>query len=83
MRPPRVTEVSCSSPWTGRWPEGKWNKLDTARAGAKGRQLFDFGLLARGIHLHPDKPFYTCTAHSDKDIDTTLKAAEDVLKRMA
>lgn len=46
------------------------------------RKQFDFGLLARGIHLHPDKPFYTCTEHSEKDIDVTLRAAEEVLKRM-
>lgn len=58
------------------------NYRDADRADAKRRQLFDFGLLARGFHLHPDKPFYTCTAHSDADIDAALKAAEDVLKRM-
>ena len=58
------------------------NYRDAARADAKMRQLFDYGLLARGIHLHPDKPFYTCTAHSDRDVEAVLKAAEDVLKRM-
>jgi glutamate-1-semialdehyde 2,1-aminomutase len=46
------------------------------------RQMFDYGMLARGIHFHPDKPFYTCTEHSDKDVDQTLKAAEEVLKKM-
>ncbi len=58
------------------------NYRDAARADAKRRQLFDYGLLARGVHLHPDKPFYTCTAHSDQDIDAILRSAEDVLKRM-
>ncbi len=58
------------------------NYRDAARADAKMRQRFDYGLLARGVHLHPDKPFYTCTAHSDEDIDGVLNAAEDVLKRM-
>ena len=43
---------------------------------------FDFGLLARGIHFHPDKPFYTCTEHTDEDVDQTLKVAEEVLKKM-
>lgn len=46
------------------------------------RAQFDFGLMTRGLHFHPDKPFYTCTAHSDKDVDATLKAAEEVLKKM-
>ncbi len=58
------------------------NYRDAARADARRRQLFDYGLLARGVHLHPDKPFYTCTAHTEKDVDTTLKLAEDVLRRM-
>jgi glutamate-1-semialdehyde 2,1-aminomutase len=49
---------------------------------AKTRMQFDYGLLARGIHFHPDKPFYTCTEHTDEDIDRTLVAAEEVLKRM-
>lgn len=55
---------------------------DALRADAKKRQEFDFGLLARGIHFHPDKPFYTCTEHSDEDVDQTLKVAEEVLKKM-
>ncbi len=59
------------------------NYRDAAKADKKARQLFDFGLLARGIHLHPDKPFYLCTAHTDQDIDRTLQAADDVLGRMA
>lgn len=46
------------------------------------RKQFDFGMLARGMHFHPDKPFYTCTEHSDEDVDATLKAAEDVLRKM-
>lgn len=46
------------------------------------RQKFDYGMLARGIHFHPDKPFYTCTEHSEKDVDQTLEAAEEVLKKM-
>ena len=49
---------------------------------AKLRQKFDYGLLARGIHFHPDKPFYTCTEHTDADVDHTLKMAEEVLKEM-
>jgi glutamate-1-semialdehyde 2,1-aminomutase len=53
-----------------------------ARTDAKLRQLFDFGLLARGIHLHPDKPFYLSTAHERADVDRTLAAAEDVLRRI-
>jgi glutamate-1-semialdehyde 2,1-aminomutase len=46
------------------------------------RKQFDYGLLARGTHLHPDKPFYTCTEHTDEDIDSTLVAAEEVLKKI-
>jgi glutamate-1-semialdehyde 2,1-aminomutase len=46
------------------------------------RKVFDYGLLARGTHLHPDKPFYTSTAHTEADIDLTLVAAEEVLKKM-
>jgi len=46
------------------------------------RKQFDYGLLARGIHFHPDKPFYTCTEHTEEDIDETLRVAEDVLKKM-
>lgn len=55
---------------------------DALRADAKSRQKFDFGLLARGLHFHPDKPFYTCTEHSDEDVDYTLETAEEVLKKM-
>ncbi len=58
------------------------NYRDAAKADAKMRQALDYGLLARGIHLHPDKPLYTCTAHTDADVERTLAAAEDVLKRM-
>ena len=49
---------------------------------ARQREMFDYGLLARGIHFHPDKPFYTCTEHTEDDIDQTLAAAEEVLKKM-
>ncbi len=55
---------------------------DAAKCDSKLRQQLDFGMLARGLHFHPDKPFYTCTEHSDKDVDQTLKVAEEVLKRM-
>jgi glutamate-1-semialdehyde 2,1-aminomutase len=53
-----------------------------AHCDAKLRQKLDFGLIARGLHFHPDKPFYTCTEHSGKDVDATLRAAEEVLKKM-
>jgi glutamate-1-semialdehyde 2,1-aminomutase len=55
---------------------------DVTKCDAKIRQKLDFGLMARGLHFHPDKPFYTCTEHSDKDVDKTLNAAEEVLKKM-
>jgi len=55
---------------------------DAAKCDAKLRQKLDFGMLARGMHFHPDKPFYTCTEHSQKDVDQTLKVAEEVLKKM-
>lgn len=55
---------------------------DAAKCDAKLRQKFDFGLMARGFHFHPDKPFYTCTEHSDKDVDATLTTSEEVLKKM-
>ena len=59
------------------------NYRDAAKADKKLRQLFDYGMLSRGIHFHPDKPWYTCTAHTAEDVDRTLTAAEDVLRRMA
>jgi glutamate-1-semialdehyde 2,1-aminomutase len=49
---------------------------------AKLRMQFDYGLLARGLHFHPDKPFYTCTAHTEEDINNSLVAAEEVLREM-
>lgn len=55
---------------------------DAAKCDSKLRQRFDYGMLARGMHYHPDKPVYTCTEHSAKDVDLTLKAAEEVLKKM-
>lgn len=55
---------------------------DALRADAKLRQAFDFGLLSRGMHFHPDKPFFTCTEHTYADVDYTLKTAEEVLKKM-
>ena len=58
------------------------NYRDAAAADAQRRRLFDYGLLARGVHLHPDKPFYTCTAHTEADVERTLAAAEDVLRKM-
>lgn len=58
------------------------NYRDSLRANSKERQDFDFGMLAREIHYHPDKPLYTCTAHTDADVDRTLAVAEDVLRRM-
>ena len=53
-----------------------------ARTDATSRRLFDFGLLARGVHLHPEKPFYLCTEHDRGDVERTLAAAEDVIRRM-
>jgi glutamate-1-semialdehyde 2,1-aminomutase len=55
---------------------------DAAKCDSKQRQLFDYGLMARGLHFHPDKPLYTCTEHTEKDIERTLTAAEEVLKKM-
>lgn len=55
---------------------------DALKSDSKLRHQFDYGLLARGVHLHPDKPIYTCTAHTDDDVDHTLKAAEEVIKKM-
>ena len=55
---------------------------DAARADAKLRQKLDYGMLARGLHFHPDKPFYTCTEHSDNDVARTLSVADEVLKKM-
>ena len=55
---------------------------DAAHCDSKERQRFDYGMMARGMHYHPDKPLYTCTEHSDKDVDQTLKTAEEVLKKM-
>jgi len=55
---------------------------DAAHCDAKSRQRFDYGLMARGLHFHPDKPWYTCTEHSGKDVDFTLKMAEEVLRKM-
>jgi glutamate-1-semialdehyde 2,1-aminomutase len=55
---------------------------DAAHCDSKMRQRFDYGMLARGMHYHPDKPLYTCTEHGEKDVDHTLKAAEEVLKKM-
>jgi glutamate-1-semialdehyde 2,1-aminomutase len=55
---------------------------DAIHSDGANRQKFDYGMLARGIHFHPDKPFYTCTEHTDKDIDRTLEVAEEVLNKM-
>ena len=55
---------------------------DAAHSDSKMRQRFDYGMLAGGLHYHPDKPMYTCTEHSEKDMDKTLKVAEEVLKKM-
>ena len=55
---------------------------DVTKCDSKSRQKFDFGLMARGMHFHPDKPFYTCTEHSEVDVDHTLKVSEEVLKKM-
>ena len=59
------------------------NYRDAARADKKRRELFDYGMLARGIHFHPDKPWYTCTAHTAEDVERTLSTAEDVASRLA
>jgi len=55
---------------------------DASHCDAKSRQKLDYGMMARGMHFHPDKPFYTCTEHTDRDVDFTLKVAEEVLKKM-
>jgi glutamate-1-semialdehyde 2,1-aminomutase len=55
---------------------------DASHCDAKSRQKLDFGMMARGMHFHPDKPYYTCTEHSDKDVERTLNVAEEVLKKM-
>lgn len=55
---------------------------DAIHSDGKKRLAFDYGMLARGIHFHPDKPWYTCTEHSDEDIERTLELAEEVLKKM-
>ena len=38
---------------------------------------------ARARHFPLNKPFYTCTEHSQGDVDYTLRVAEEVLKKMA
>ncbi|MBU1914763.1 MAG: glutamate-1-semialdehyde 2,1-aminomutase [Candidatus Thermoplasmatota archaeon] len=55
---------------------------DALKCDQKQQQLFDFGMISRGIHFHPDKPFYTCTEHTDKDVEHTLNVAEEVLMKM-
>jgi len=55
---------------------------DALKADQKTRMLLDYGMLARGIHFHPDKPFYTCTEHTMADVDETLRVAEEVLKKI-
>ena len=55
---------------------------DAIKCSETTRKQFDYGLLARGTHVHPDKPFYTCTEHTEEDIDNTLAAAEEVLKKI-
>lgn len=58
------------------------NYRDAIHCDSRLRQQLDYGLLARGLHFHPDKPLYTCTEHSDEDVDRTLMLAEEVLKKM-
>ena len=58
------------------------NYRDATKADKNLRKLFDYGMLARGIHFHPDKPWYTCTAHTAEDVDRTLTTAEEVLRKM-
>ena len=55
---------------------------DALKADQKTRMLLDYGMLARGIHFHPDKPFYTWTEHTMADVDETLRVAEEVLKKI-
>ncbi len=55
---------------------------DAASCDSSMRQKLDYGLMARGLHFHPDKPLYTCTEHSSKDVAYTLDMADEVLRKM-
>lgn len=57
------------------WPSAK--KSDTAKFGR-----FFMGMLERGIYLAPSQfeAAFISLAHSEKDIEKTLKAADEVLK---
>jgi glutamate-1-semialdehyde 2,1-aminomutase len=52
------------------------NYRDVAAADSRRRQLFDLGLLNRGIYVCPGKPFYLSTAHAAEEIARTIEAAD-------
>lgn len=57
-----------------------WNSAKTSDTAKFGR--FFMGMLERGVYLAPSQfeAAFTSLAHSKKDIDKTLKAADEVLK---
>jgi glutamate-1-semialdehyde 2,1-aminomutase len=56
------------------------NYRDAATADTRKRQLFDLGLLTRGVYVRPGKPFYLSTAHAREDVERTIEAADAALR---
>lgn len=43
---------------------------------------YDYGMWSRGLFLMPRHACYTSAAHTNEDVDKTLKAADEVVKEL-
>jgi glutamate-1-semialdehyde 2,1-aminomutase len=58
------------------------NYADTLRADAGAAKQFGIEMIKRGIFFNPGSKIYFSLAHTEADIDRTLEAAEEALKRV-
>ena len=78
-----VTFNRCGSMFCGYFTsEPVWNLADAMKADRERFKKFFHGMLAEGVYLAPSQfeAGFISTAHTETDIDTTVKAAAKVMK---
>ncbi|KAF0177457.1 MAG: glutamate-1-semialdehyde 2 1-aminomutase [Limisphaerales bacterium] len=80
-----VTFNRCGSMFCGYFTsEPVWNLADAMKADRERFKKFFHGMLAEGVYLAPSQfeAGFLSTAHTEADIETTMRAAANVMKRL-
>ncbi len=80
-----VTFNRCGSMFCGYFTSDPvWNLADAMKADRERFKKFFHGMLAEGVYLAPSQfeAGFLSTAHTEADIETTMRAAANVMKRL-